>query len=271
MTETGINNEALNGIIDSIAEISGYIWQKGWAEKNAGNISVNLKDVLNISPADFSRYPYRNLPSVYEALAGVCFLVTGTGKKMRDIARDPMKNALIIMIDDKGKGYHIISPSAGEAQQSLRPTSELASHLSIQSMIAVRGSGQKSVIHAHVNELCALTQLPQFCNEEKLNRLLWGMHPETRIFVPGGVGFVPYCLPGSAELAVATVRALANHDVALWEKHGVFAIGDTVDDTFDTIDILAKSASIFFTCHSSGYEPAGLTDKQTDELGKLIF
>ena len=271
MTETGINNEVLKGIIDSIAEISGYIWQKGWAEKNAGNISVNLKEVLDVSTVDLNRSPYRNLPLAYEALAGVCFFVTGTGMKMRDIARDPMKNALIIRIDDKGKGYHIISPSAGETLQNLRPTSELASHLGIHSMIAVRGSGQKAVIHTHVDELCALTQLPQFCNEEKLNRLLWGMHPETRIFVPGGVGFVPYCIPGSAELANATIKALANHDVALWEKHGVFAIGDTVDNTFDTIDILAKSASIFFTCHSSGYEPEGLTDKQIDELGKLIF
>lgn len=199
------------------------------------------------------------------------FFVTGTGKRMRDIARDPMANALIIRIDDAGKGYHIIAPGDTALLSSLRPTSELPSHLSIHSMIAERGSAQQVVIHTHANELCALTQLRDFCDEESINRLLWGMHPETKVFIPAGVGFVPYLLPGSAALAEATVSALRNHDVALWEKHGVFAIGHNIADTFDTIDIMAKSASIFFTCRAAGLEPEGLTDSQIDELGKIVF
>jgi len=271
MTETGINNVALNEIIGSIAEIAGFIWQKGWAEKNAGNISVNLKDVLNVPLNDSTSYPHNDLPSAFKTLSGGFFFVTGTGKRMRDIAKDPMKNALIIRIDDNGKGYNIISPSDNKILSTLRPTSELPSHLSIHSMITERNSKQRVVIHTHANELCALTQLPEFCCEEKLNRLLWGMHPETKVFIPAGVGFVPYIIPGSAELALATVKALKDHEVALWEKHGVFAIGENITDTFDNIDILAKSASIFFTCRSAGLQPEGLTDKQIDELGKIIF
>ena len=34
------------------------------------------------------------------------------------------------------------------------------------------------------------------------------MHPETVMFVPKGVGFVPYMLPGSVEIATETLKPL---------------------------------------------------------------
>jgi rhamnulose-1-phosphate aldolase len=271
MTQNLKDNKSLDTIIDSVAAVAGFIWQKGWAEKNAGNISVNLKDILKIPSADCDALPHYELPAVLENLAATCFFVTGTGKRMRDLAKDTMKNALIIRVDESGKGYHVIAPANKEVLSNLRPTSELPSHLSIHSMNTARNSRHKVVIHTHANELCALTQSSEFCDEKKLNHILWGMHPETKVFIPAGVGFVPYLLPGSLAIAMATVEVLKKHDVALWEKHGVFAIGDTVDNTFDLIDILAKSASIFFTCRAAGIEPDGLTDNQIDELGKLIF
>ena len=33
------NNERLMAEIDRIAEVAGYLWTKGWAERNGGNIS----------------------------------------------------------------------------------------------------------------------------------------------------------------------------------------------------------------------------------------
>jgi rhamnulose-1-phosphate aldolase len=136
-------------------------------------------------------------------------------------------------------------------------------------MIAERGSHEKVVIHTHATEMVALTQAKEFCNQDSLNKLLWGMHPETIMFVPKGVGFVPYILPGSMEIAKETIKALRDHDVALWEKHGVFAIGKSVSDTFDVIDILAKSAQIFFMCRSANIIPEGFTEQQLNELSKL--
>jgi rhamnulose-1-phosphate aldolase len=78
-------------------------------------------------------------------------------------------------------------------------------------------------------------------------------------------------LTGTTSIGEATVRALEKHDIALWEKHGAFAIGKTPSETFDMIDILTKSASLYFLCRSAGIEPEGLTDSQIDELGKLKF
>jgi rhamnulose-1-phosphate aldolase len=99
-----------------------------------------------------------------------------------------------------------------------------------------------------------------------MNRLLWSMHPETILFVPKGLGFIPYEIPGTSGIADATAKALEDHPVALWEKHGILATGTTVTDAFDLIDLLAKSARIYFMVKSTGYEPEGLTDAQLKEL-----
>jgi rhamnulose-1-phosphate aldolase len=92
------------------------------------------------------------------------------------------------------------------------------------------------------------------------------MHPEAVIFLPEGVGLVPYARTGSEALAVATVASLARHDVVIWEKHGVLAVGDSPHAALDRIDIVAKSARIWFLCRNAGYDPAGLSDDQLAEL-----
>lgn len=97
------------------------------------------------------------------------------------------------------------------------------------------------------------------------------MHPETMIFIPAGVGFVPYLIPGTTTIGEQTVKVLENHDATLWEKHGIFATGRTPLETFDMIDLLAKSASIWFLCRSAGYDPEGLTGSQLTELSKIKF
>ena len=36
------NAPQLKREIDNIAEVAGYLWTKGWAERNGGNITVNV-------------------------------------------------------------------------------------------------------------------------------------------------------------------------------------------------------------------------------------
>lgn len=257
-------NKALKGVVREMAEIAGYLWQRGWAERNAGNISVNITDVMQLSTIKAADNPFYDLQTAYSELSDSIFVVTGTGRRMRELARKPMQNALIIKLNTKANGYWILSQKTGT--EPFMPTSELPAHLGIHQMIASRGSAEKVVMHAHATELIALTHASEFCQQEALNKLLWGMHPETMVFVPKGIGFVPYCLPGTSDIAAETVKALQDHDVALWEKHGVFAIGKSMTDTFDVIDILAKSARIFFMCRSAHIEPGVFTDKQLLDL-----
>ena len=260
-------NKKVKKILFDVSEVADYLWQRGWAERNAGNISVNINHLIK---KDFklklNDYNSFELSNSYPSLADMFFFITGTGKRMRDIAKDPLKNALIIKMNEAGNAYWIISQKKN--CQNFMPTSELPTHLSIHEKIKQSGSKSKVVIHTHTNELVALTQIKEYCNQESLNKMLFGMHPETIIFVPRGIGFVEYTMPGTENIAEKTIKVLENHDVALWEKHGVFAIGESVLNTFDMIDILAKSARIFFMCKSAGYEPEGLSDKELSELIK---
>lgn len=267
MKEIIEQNKALKGLIRETSEIAGYLWKRGWAERNASNISVNITGIWQEEINQNVSFPFYSLPVTYPKLAGSGFLVTGTGKRMRDLARKPLKNSLIIKLNVSGNGYWIISQN--KDGEKFMPTSELPTHLGIHQMIAERRSNEKVVMHTHAHELVTLTHAKEFCDEVVLNKLLWSMHPETIIFVPKGVGFVPFRLPGSADIATETIKSLQNHDVTLWEKHGVVAIGKSVADTFDIIDILAKSARIFFLCRSANIVPDSFTDEQLNDLRKL--
>ena len=44
------NNPELKHQIEQVAEVAGYLWQKGWAERNGGNIVVNVTEQLSAFP-----------------------------------------------------------------------------------------------------------------------------------------------------------------------------------------------------------------------------
>ena len=243
-----------------ILNVASLIQKNGWAEKNAGNFSIKL-DFEDDRVSDVS-IP---LSTSFPMLSNSVFIVTGKGTRMRDIAKNPIENTLLIRISSSGDSYSIITDG------DVIPTSELPTHLAIHNMIAKRGSSESAVIHSHVTELIALTHIREYCNQDKLNNLLWQMHPETIMFIPKGVGFVPFKLPGSNEIATATIETLKNHQIALWEKHGAFSIADNINNSYDLIDIIAKSAKIYFLCASTGTLPEGLSEKQLQELGKIDF
>ena len=39
--------EELKAVVYQIAEVTGYLWQKGWAERNGGNITVNVTEYMD--------------------------------------------------------------------------------------------------------------------------------------------------------------------------------------------------------------------------------
>jgi len=255
----------LKPVMTGVAGIAAHLWEKGWAERNAGNFSINVTGYFNEKELDrLSAYPFLPLAKEYPDLARTLFLVSATGTRMRDVAKAPAEFICFVYISDSGSAFHIIADDHNEG--AARPTSELATHLAIQQMLIQRKSTEKVVLHAHVTELIALTQLPVFKTATAINALLWGMHPETVLFVPGGAGFIPYALPGTEKIAMATIRELGNHQAIIWEKHGCMAIGNTLPEAFDILDILAKSAKIYFMCKSAGMEPEGLTHEQLQEI-----
>lgn len=255
-----ILNDKLKEQLDEVAEIAGILWQRGWAERNAGNISINITDIVGEENKNVKAIAIYDLPKAMPQLVGNFFYVTGTGKQMRNVAKDPLKYGSIVRVSQDAKSYEIV------ARENIKPTSELASHFSIMSSFKEKGSKNRLVLHTHPTELIALTHIAEIKNTKAINEILWGMHPETFIVVPRGVGLVPYEIPGTLEIAALTLPELEKHDILLWEKHGAFAVGENLGDTFDLLDTLNKSAQIYAFVKSCGYNPEGLSKKHLEDL-----
>lgn len=247
--------------VGRIAEVAGYLWQNGWAERNGGNITVNITAYVDDE--------IRQMPAISEVkhigvtlpqLKGKYFYCKGTGKRMRDLARRPMDNGSVIRVLDDCETYVII------ADNPVQPTSELPSHLSVHNRMIESGSPYTATVHTHPIELIAMSHNKKYMGRDVLTRILWSMIPETKAFCPLGLGVVPYQLPGSLGLADGTLRELEDYDVVLWEKHGVFAKGLDVMDAFDQIDVLSKSAKIYIDAKCMGFEPDGMTQEQLQEM-----
>lgn len=41
------NRPKLAAEINKVAEVAGYLWQKGWAERNGGNITINITEYVD--------------------------------------------------------------------------------------------------------------------------------------------------------------------------------------------------------------------------------
>ena len=260
------NRPALEREINKVAEVAGYLWQKGWAERNGGNITINITeyvdDAIRSMPAIEAPKPIgAELPQ----LKGCYFYCKGTNRRMRDLARHPMQNGSVIRILDDCAHYEII------ADEVVKPTSELPSHLSVHNYLLAKGSSYKASLHTHPIELVAMSHHRPFLEKDVLTHLLWSMIPETKAFCPRGLGIVPYMMPGSVELADATIRSLdEDYDVVLWEKHGVFAVGEDIMEAFDMVDTLVKSAQIYQDARSMGFVPEGMSPQQLKDLSETF-
>lgn len=256
------NAPALKSEIEKIAEAAGYLWQKGWAERNGGNITVNVTELVTdeIKNKKAISAPIA-IGDTLPNLKGCYFYCKGTQKRMRDLARWPMQNGSIIRILDDCAHYEIV------ADEPVAPTSELPSHLSVHNYLIGKGSSYKASLHTHPIELVAMSHNPAYLEKDVLTKLLWSMIPETKAFAPRGLGIVPYMMPSSKELADETIRIIdEDYDVVMWEKHGVFAVENDIMSAFDQVDVLNKSAVIFMCGKAMGFNPDGMSDQQMQEL-----
>jgi len=262
-----LGDSKIKKILGKIAETASLLQQKGWAERNAGNISVNITDILQESTYLNAVKKFKFKSHQYPGLANNTILLTTSGSRMRDLSKSPSDHLCFLSFDKNGKVCQLIDRSASNPEGE--PTSELPTHLIIHQMLAQNHRKEKAILHTHPNELIALTHIEAYNNEESLNHLIWSMHPESIMFIPQGVGLVPYSLSGTEELAMATIQSLNNHPVIIWEKHGCMAIGNDPLEAFDLIDIVSKSASIYFLCKSAGHTPEGISMEQIQELRRF--
>ncbi len=259
-------NDQVKKEIEKVSEVSQYLWQREWAERNGGNISIDLTDIIDEQPVTS---PEKPLPlQLPVSCANRIYYVKGTGQRIREL-RDADYAGCILKINATANGFHILW--GGKASENFNPTSEFISHIKILESKRAQGSEDKAVVHTHPLELIALSHHPKISQDSELyTYTCWKMLPEVRAFVPRGVGVIPYCLPSSEELADKTTDSLLMNDVAVWEKHGATSAGRDVLEAFDYIDVANKGAKLYLMCESAGFSPEGVSQENMDIL-KRVF
>lgn len=213
----------LDEFLTAIGEAGYRLSEIEASEGAAGNISIYIGWPIDVR----RRFPLVEtipLPEAAPELAGGTFLVTGSGRRLREVIEDPVANLGCVTVEADGRtGRLYTSPR----RLFERLTSEFNSHLAVHHDQVVRvGTNFHAVVHAQPPHLTYLSHIPRYQNENYLNRHLLRWQPELIVQLPEGIGLVPFKIPGSSDLMAATVESLSKHRIVVWGKHGVMARSD---------------------------------------------
>ena len=82
------NRPALTYAVNQVAEVAGYLWQKGWAERNGGNITLNITEFVDDE--------IKALPAISEVKPAGALYVTTTITKWSDGSKTRDDDSMII-------------------------------------------------------------------------------------------------------------------------------------------------------------------------------
>jgi L-ribulose-5-phosphate 4-epimerase len=91
--------------------------------------------------------------------------------------------------------------------------------------------------------------------------------PEGVLFV-GEVPVVQFETPGTENLARAVAQTLKSHQVAVMQNHGVVAVGGSLLEALNRLEIVEMTAQIMTVTHNWGGSPT-LTQTQLEKLREL--
>ncbi|MCB5279518.1 MAG: class II aldolase/adducin family protein [Candidatus Cloacimonetes bacterium] len=201
--------------LQHIAEISRLIHSYGWAEANAGNISMDVSDLV--------------MQCMHTELKW--YIVSRTGSRYRQTALSPCENLMLVACSQTEDTFF---------PQNALPTSEWISHRCLQ----MQNDRFKIILHTHPAEIIALSNLTLAKDSASLNAKLCESLPELPLYLPEGVALVPRAAPGSLALCTASIKALKNQKALIWSGHGILAFANELDEALDYLEIVTKAAKI---------------------------
>ncbi len=254
--------EQKQSILVQLSKTCGDLAIKGWAERNAGNISVRLTEM---EAAEFeldASTDWISLENPVPNLAKEVFYVTGTGKYLRNVPLSASANGGLLILDETGSRYRKV----WGYENGANPTSELSAHLQAHGVRkTVSGGKDHVVLHTHPTNLVALTYAMQL-DTKIMTRLLWEMHAECIVVFPEGVGYLPWMMAGSETIAGHTADMFKDRSMVVWEYHGIFASGEDLDEAFGLIDTAEKATGIYYAACQAG----GVVKRPSADVLKAI-
>ncbi|HVK03290.1 MAG TPA: class II aldolase/adducin family protein [Armatimonadaceae bacterium] len=254
----------LPDLVRLIGDAGSHLAQIGASEGAAGNISVLVRwpvpEVVDLFP----RSEEFALPLVPEGapapeLAGTTVIVTGSGRRLREVAADPQGNLGVLQIGEDGRAARLYTSRKRLFQN---PTTELVSHLGIHRWFLGKDPDANfhAVVHAQPLHIVYLSHQAGYQDQSELNRRLLRWQPETIVQVPEGIGHTPYTLPGSPDLMRVTLAAMERHRAVLWAKHGLIVRSDaSVKKAVDLIEYVEVAARYEYMNRLGGDAEGGLT------------
>lgn len=251
--------------VAELKELAFALWDKGWGERNAGNISARLnpQQMDEWGVADMPATQWYDLPKPVPELASQSMLMTASGAFMRHVRENPERDLGLVRFSADGSQF---SPIAGYAGAG-RPSSEMITHLLVHA--ERQDKGQSVIVHTHADWLLLMSHLHDQTSEA-FTKTLWRMCSESLMFFPDGIGVVPWMLPGSLEIGEASGELAKTHRLILWAYHGVLAAGDSLDDAFGLIETADKAAMVYCQGRMAGTTLPGITDDQIKMLGNHL-
>lgn len=226
-------------------------WLQGWHERNGGNLTYRLTDseVEEMKPfLDKEPRPWVSMGVTGKNLAGAYFIATGSGKFFRNAAIDPEDSLCVVEINEAGDSYRIVWGLVNGG----RPTSEFPTHFMNHSVrVAATNGATRVIYHAHPANVIAMTYVLPLTDRD-FTRALWKSATECPVVFPGGVGVVPWMVPGGTDIALATCEKMKTYEAAVWAQHGLFVSGPDFDITFGLMHTIEKAAQIWVLAHSTG-------------------
>ncbi|MDQ2693123.1 MAG: class II aldolase/adducin family protein [Chloroflexota bacterium] len=247
----------LGQLLCELGQVGKHLSDIGAAEGAAGNLSVCLRERLDLT-ACFPHTQMIELPVPAPDLAGATVIVTGSGRRLRDLITAPTTNLACIVIEPGGRmGRMFTAPDS----PFKRVTSEFNSHLAVHhDRMRSQDIRLHTVLHGQPLHLTYLSHLEDYQDERYLNQHLLRWQPETILNFPQGIGILPFYLPGSAQLTVETMIALREHRVVIWSRHGVMARAeDSITHALDLIEYAETAAHYEYLNLTAGGRSGGLS------------
>ena len=145
---------------------------------------------------------------------------------------DPEYSLCVVEINEAGDSYRIVWGLVNGG----RPTSEFPTHFMNHSVrVAATNGATRVIYHAHTPNVIAMTYVVPLTDRD-FSRALWKSATECPVVFPGGVGVVPWMVPGGAEIAMATCEKMKDFEAAVWAQHGLFVSGPAIECSLAVVE-----------------------------------
>ena len=173
-----------------------------------------------------------------------------------------IKNFVLITASQTDKGRMkaadicVLNTDGQQIDKKRKVSMETSMHLAIY---AARPD-ISAIVHAHPPVASSFAVNHQNINT-RLTAEAWA--------VLGEVELADYALMGTTELAQTVAKASVDAAVVLMKNHGVLAVGQSLTEAFDRVEVLENAAKIHILSKLSGQQTE-LTPLQIQAINKLI-